>query len=229
MVYRSTQSTVMKTLTDKKAFIKDNLDKLSNETRPTLSQISGYKAQDLDLVDALVEEINSFVAPTEEETTNEPVEKVDNLRYETLTTDSGAQVEVVWLPFVSKGMRQDKQTKKVRTSYRFAFGVNMITTQNEQLKGVAINEGDLFPFKVDTIQPIASDRTYGYGKQVFSAGIAEFACDLLITKRLEKLEELEELAQLSDEAQELIVKATAVSQAEAYLAKKGLKMPSSMK
>lgn len=219
----------MKTLTDKKAFIKDNLDKLSNETRPTLTQINAFKAEDLETVDSLVEEINSFVAPTEEETTNEPVEKVDNLRYETLTTDSGAQVEVVWLPFVSKGMRQDKQTKKVRTSYRFAFGVNMITTQNEQLKGVNINEGDLFPFKVDTIQPIASDRTYGYGKQVFSAGIAEFACDLLITKRLEKLEELEELAQLSDEAQELIVKATAVSQAEAYLAKKGLKMPSSMK
>lgn len=219
----------MKTLTDKKAFIKDNLDKLSNETRPSLTQINAFKAEDVTLVDALVEEINSFVAPTEEETTNEPVEKVDNLRYETLTTDSGAQVEVVWLPFVSKGMRQDKQTKKVRTSYRFAFGVNMITTQNEQLKGVAINEGDMFPFKVDTIQPIASDRTYGYGKQVFSAGIAEFACDLLITKRLEKMEELEELAQLSDEAQELIVKATAVSQAEAYLAKKGLKMPSSLK
>lgn len=220
------------TLTAKKTFIKDNLDKLSNESRPTLSQINAFKAEDLETVDALVAEINAFVPKTEDnnsETNGAPVDKIDNLRYETLTTDSGAQVEVVWLPFVSKGMRQDKQTKKVRTSYRFAFGVNMITTQNEQLKGVNINEGDLFPFKVDTIQPIASDRTYGYGKQVFSAGIAEFACDLLITKRLEKLEELEELAQLSDEAQELIVKATAVSQAEAYLAKKGLKMPSSMK
>ncbi|MEY2869836.1 MAG: hypothetical protein RIR01_2338 [Bacteroidota bacterium] len=221
----------LNTLTAKKEFIKNNLDKLSDETRPSASQINAFKAGDTNHVDALVEEINSFVAPANDVIADETVEKVDTLVYETLTTESGASVEVVWLPFLKYGMRQDKQTRKVRTNYQFGFGSNIVTIQNSLLDPIkkSIEVGAMFPIKVETIQPIVAERTYGYGKQVFSAGIAEFACELLLDARAEKMEELEELSQLSAEAQEMVIKATALSQAEQYLLKKGIKLPSSMK
>jgi len=236
VVYRSTQSTVMettvKTLAEKKSFIKDNINKLSNETRPSISQVNNFKSNDLDLVDQLVEEINSYVAPAEDiKVEDEIVDKVDTLVYETLTTESGASVEVVWLPFLKYGMRQDTKTRKVRTNYQFGFGSNIVTIQNSLLDPIkkSIEVGAMFPIKVETIQPIVAERTYGYGKQVFSAGIAEFACELLLDARAEKMEELEELSQLSADAQEMVIKATALSQAEQYLLKKGIKLPSSMK
>lgn len=215
----------MKTLTDKKVFIKDNLDKLSNETRPTLSQINGFKAENLELVDSLVAEINSFVAPAEEEVTNEPVEKVDTLKYETLYTDEGVAVEVVWLPFKKYSMRADKKTKLVRTNYQFDFGNGIVTLQNQLLNPVKkdIEVGELFPIKVATIKPI-NDSTYGYSKPLYEAQIGEFACEILTTERFKQLEDLEERSEMSAEAQAMLIQKQAEAEVERYLAKKGLKM-----
>ena len=208
------------TLTAKKSFIKDNLDKLSDESRPTLSQINAFKAEDLALVDELVTEINSFVAPTEEETVTEPVEKVSDLKYEILVTDSGAQVEVVWLPYIKYNLRNGK------ANYQFQFGDNMITLQNALLKPLRkeLVAGSLFPIKVETIKPIVAERTYGYGKTVYNGQIAEFACEILQDARTLQLEEEEERADMSEQAVALADKMIAEAQAKAYLLKKGIKI-----
>jgi hypothetical protein len=213
------------TLTAKKTFIKDNLDKLSDESRPTLSQINAFKAEDLALVDTLVAEINSFVTPTEEETVTEPVEKVSDLKYETLYTDEGVAVEVVWLPFKKYGMRADKKTKLVKTNYQFEFGNGIITLQNQLLNPVKkqIEIGELFPIKVATIKPI-NDSTYGYSKPLYEAQIGEFACELLITERFKQLEDLEERSEMSAEAQAMLITRQAEAEVAKYLAKKGLKV-----
>lgn len=209
------------TLTAKKTFIKDNLDKLSDESRPTLSQINAFKAEDLETVDKLVEEINSFVPETEEDNseTNKPVDKDNTLKYETLLTEDGAEVEVVWLPYRKYGLRNGK------VNYQFNFGVDkIITLQNNLLKPFrkVMNEGDLFPIKVLTIKPVPGD--YGYSKQLFSGQIAEFACELLQEARIALIEEEEERADMTKEARELADAFVAKEQAKAYLAKKGIKM-----
>lgn len=211
----------MKTLTDKKAFIKDNLDKLSNETRPTLSQINAFKAEDTELVDTLVEEINSFVPETEDDSTTNgaPVDKDDTLKYETLLTEDGAEVEVVWLPYRKYGLRNGK------VNYQFKFGVDkIITLQNNLLKPFrkTMVEGTLFPIKTSTIKPVPGD--YGYGKPLFNGQIAEFACELLQEARISQIEEEEERADMTEDARKLADSFVAKEQAKAYLAKKGIKM-----
>lgn len=218
----------MTTKKEKVEFLLDNINSINPAKSSTA--IKNAKPEDLDVMIAqvqasLTEKENEVVS---EETVEETVAPVSDLKYETLKTEKGVSVEVVWLPFRKYSSRKNKAGIVV-TNYQFGFGNNVVTTQNALLKDVRrdMQAGDLFPFRVESIKPVVSDTTtYGYGDVTYYAGgIAEFACDLLVTKRIELEEELADLAGMDKEAQELIQKANAFNQASSYMEKKGIKIP----
>ena len=219
----------MKTLAEKRTFLINNIDVINPPM--TVQSIKSLK-EDIDTVVELVQQTIASNEVVDESSEKEDIPMVSELKYETLMTESGEPVNIVWLPFLKYSLR--KTDGVIRTQYQFQFGANKITTQNGLLNPIKkdIEIGSLFPFKVDSIELIVSDKVskYGYGStQYFSAGIAEFACELLQNQRLEQEEELAELAELTPEAQALIAKSIASAQTEKYLAKRGLKMPEHLK